>query len=214
MKNKSLKGFSFFELLVTISILLILIISSFLIIPTQIIKAKDARIKADLHQIYMSLEDYYDSENSFPQTFPDCNQPLIKDGHVYIPNIPCNPFDKSNYLYTSGSDTFGKWFKVYAKLKNTKDNIISLIGCSDGCGPNCEYNYGVSSTNTIIDRCIKPTPPPIKYACSPGNNSCDEYDDPVLSQCPKVYENDSTCKNECNVPANRCKNASGKHKPE
>ena len=211
MKSKRLiKGFSLVELLVAISIILILVISSFLVIPRQIIKAKDARIKANLHQIYMALEDYYDSQNNFPVTVPDCNQPLIKDGHIYLPNIPCDPFDKSNYLYTSGSDGSGNWFKIYAKLRNFQDSIISLVGCSNGCGPNCEYNYGVSSTNTLIDRCI---PPPIQFACSPGGGStgtCEQYDDPALSQCPKVYVDDSTCNNECSTPANRCKNNSGK----
>lgn len=210
MKIKRLKGFSFFELLIVISLILILVITSVIIIPTQIIKAKDAKIKAHLHQIYMSLEDYYDSNNSFPDSFPNCGQPLINNGHIYMPSIPCDPFNNSNYFYQSGSDTYGKWFKVYAKLRNLQDSIISLVGCSNGCGPNCEYNYGVSSTNTLIDRC---SPPPIQFACSPGGGStgtCEQYDDPVLSQCPKVYVNDSTCNNECSVPSNRCKNNSGK----
>jgi type II secretory pathway pseudopilin PulG len=213
VKTKQLKGFSLQEILVIISILLVLFISSVILIPKQIVKAKDAKIKTNLHQIYMALEDFYDSNNNFPETFPDCSQPLIENGHIFIPNIPCDPFDNSNYLYTSGSDDFGNWFKVYAKLRNLDDNIISLVGCEFGCGPNCEYNYGVSSTNTLIDRCPDPDPATL-YACSPGVNKCEEYDDPDLSECPKVYPDDPTCNNECLNEEYRCKNASGKHQPE
>lgn len=216
MKKKHFSGFSLTEILISAAVILALAIFSLLFIPKQITKAKDARIKTNLHQIYMALEDYYDSSSSFPESLPTCGEPLINNGHVYLPSIPCSPFDNSNYFYQSGSDNAGKWFKIYSKLGNSDDNIIVLVGCSQGCGPECQYNYGASSTNTSLDRCLTPTPTqtPIKYACSPGNNKCDQYDDPVMSQCPKVYENDPTCNNECSIPANRCKNASGKHKPE
>lgn len=222
MKRKFIKGLTLLELLIVISLIGVLIFSSVIFVPTQIKKAKDAKIKTHIHQIKMGLEDYYDSNNEFPETLPECGQPLVEDGKFYIPNIPCDPFDNSNYFYETMIDESGNWFKIYAKLRNIKDPIIEFNGCLFGCGPNCEYNYGASSTNTLIDKCPDPNPTPtgtpgpipIKYACSPGNNRCDQYDDPFLSQCPKVYENDPTCNNECSVPANRCKNASGKYVPE
>lgn len=224
MKTKHLKGFSLFEILITITVLLILVIVSFIVIPKQIIKAKDAKIKTNLQQISLALADYYDSENNFPATLPECNQSLVVEGRNYLSNIPCDPFNASSYLYISGSDKSGKWFKLYAKLRNLQDKNIELAGCTYGCGPNCEYNYGVSSSNTLIDRCAgppptptaipTPTPTPIKYACSPGANHCDQYDDPIISECPKIYNYDPTCKNECSIKANRCLNSAGKHKPE
>lgn len=226
MKTKQLKGFSLFELLTSIAVLLVLIISSLIFIPKQIVKAKDAKTKTNLQQISTALADYYDSKNNFPATLPDCNQPLTVDGKNYIPNIPCDPFDASSYLYIYGSDNSGKWFKLYAKLRNPQDKNIELAGCTYGCGPNCEYNYGISSSNTLIDRCAGPTPTlvptsiptatptPVRYACSPGANHCDQYDNPVLSECPKVYNYDPTCRNECSIKANRCLNSAGKHKPE
>ena len=217
MAQKKSKGFSLLEILISIAVVLILLILSAVLVPSQITKAKDARIKRDLHYIYLYLEDFYDSQNKFPDSLPSCDQPLIYNDHVYIPNIPCDPFDKSSYLYQSGSDAYGKWFKLYANLRNKSDRIISLVGCSKGCGPQCKYNYGVTSTNITIDRCSTPTPTPtpIKYACSPGGVAkCEQYDNPTLSQCPKVYENDPTCQKACSVASNRCKNASGKHKPD
>lgn len=209
MKTKRLKGFSLFEILIAISIILVLVITSVIFIPKQIIKAKDARTKANLHQIYMGLEDYYDSNGKFPKSLPDCNQPLIEDGHVYIPNIPCDPFDGSSYHYATSNGNTGEWFRLYANLRNLQDPIISLVGCAGGCGVDCQYNYGVSSTNTLIRRC--------SYVCAPGGGktgTCEKYNDPSLSICPKYYWNDSTCNNECSVPSNKCQNASGKYKPE
>lgn len=209
MKKKS--GFSLFEILITVSIITLSILLSVIFVPKQIIKAKDSKIKADLHQIYLALEDYYDTYKEFPKVITDCNQPLIKDDHIFLLNIPCDPFNKQNYTYLSNSN----WFKIYANLKNTQDTIISLIGCTNGCGPECQYNYGVASTNISLDKC--PGPTPIIFACSPGGGDighCEQYDDPVLSQCPKIYPDDEICNNECNTPTNRCKNASGKHQPE
>lgn len=209
VKTKRLKGFSLFELLTIIAVILVLIITSFIFIPKQIIKAKDAKTKTNLHQIYMALEDYYDSNNEFPRSLPDCNQPLVKDGHVYIANIPCDPFDNSNYGYTTSRGDSGNWFRVYANLRNKEDQIISLVGCNGGCGPDCQYNYGLSSSNTLLKRC--------SYVCAPGGGKtgeCLKFDDASLSKCPKLYGNDPTCKNECSVAANRCENSSGKQKPE
>lgn len=206
MKFKQLKGFSLFELLTIIAILLVLFITSFIFVPKQIIKAKDAKIKADLHDIYMGLEDYYDSNGEFPRSLPDCNQPLSKDGHVYITNIPCNPFDGSSYYYTTVHGSSGEMFRVYANLRNQQDINISLVGCSGGCGPDCKYNYGVSSTNTLLTRC--------SYVCSPGG-VCELFQDATRSQCPKFYNKDPTCNNECSKKSEyKCKDSSGKQKPE
>lgn len=187
-------------------------ISSFLFVPALIVKARDSKTKANLYKTYLALEDYYDSYESFPETLPDCGSPLVKDNNTFLSNVPCDPFDGSDYLYQSNTnESNGKWFKLYTKLRNLDDPIIVLTGCSNGCGPDCEYNYGIASSNIHIDKCHIPI-----YACSPGGNNdghCDEYDDPEGSECPKTYINDPTCKGECSERENRCKNASGKSNP-
>lgn len=191
-----------------------MIVSSFLLLPPLIVKAKDSKTKANLYKIYLALEDYYDSNGSFPKTLPDCDSPLTLNSNIFLNNIPCDPFDDSNYLYESNlNQSNGDWFKLYAKLRNLDDPIIVLTGCLNGCGPECEYNYGIASSNMNIDKCHIPI-----YACSPGSSGgegrCEEFDNPEISECPKIYTNDPTCKDECSEIENRCKNAAGKHQPD
>ena len=192
MKRKFFRGLTLLEILIAISLIGILIFSSVIFVPTQIKKAKDAKIKAHLHQIKMGLEDYYDSNSEYPKTLPDCNQSLVKDGKFYIPNIPCNPYDGSSYVYRRNQGESEDWFKLYALLGNENDSNISLVGCDGGCGPDCQYNYGVSSINVLITRC--------SYVCAPGGGRtgvCERYENPDISFCPVLYGKDSTCKNEC-----------------
>ena len=109
-----------------------------------------------------------------------------------------------------------------------------MTGCENGCGPNCAYNFGVSSSNVSLDYCeppitpnptvvppsptsLTPSPTPILYVCGPASGpnpegQCESYVIPTLSECPKIYPDDSTCQYECYIKANRCKNAKGKFK--
>ncbi len=64
---------------------------------------------------------------------------------------------------------------------------------------------------------VVPTPAYFRYVCAPGGGqigSCEIFDDPDRSLCPFVFPNDETCQNTCEDKNNRCKNASGKYKPE
>ncbi len=201
------KGFSLVEIMITISVLSILITTSFLIIPSLINKANDARRKADLQKIKIYLESYYNDAKQYPRILPDCSQPFMYKDSTILQSFPCDPVSKEPYYYQiKGGEP--QSYRVYALLENTQDISISNLGCLGGCGPDCSYNYGVSSTNVGLVRC--------SYVCAPGGGktgSCELFNDPSISLCPKEYYKDSTCNNECAVSKNRCKNASGKHIP-
>lgn len=211
-KTAKTRGISLFEILIIIAILASLTTLSFLSVPAQLARARDAKRKSDLLKIRTALITYHTVKDSFPQNLPECNHPFSLGSSQLLSSFPCDPKTKAPYFYQKATD----WFKLYTSLENTQDPIIETIGCDYGCGPEpeCQYNYGTSSTNTFIDRCI---PPEIIYACSPGGGAeghCDQYDDPEKSECPLIFINDPTCEDQCSDPANRCKNASGKHIPE
>lgn len=214
LKSKQKKnhpsGFSLFEILIFVIVWSLLATTSYLVIPPILVKVRDAQRKSHLRKISQALEQYYESKKEFPDTLPDCGQPLSLTSTTVLSSIPCDPASKESYLYQKTNSSY----RLYANLENDQDSIISTIKCHFGCGPNCSYNYGVSSTNILLENCL---PDPIIYACSPGGGTigiCDQYDNPQLSDCPFTYPDDPTCNGDCGDPKKRCKNASGKHVPE
>jgi len=187
--------------------LAILIIISYLSTPILIKKANDSRRKADLAKLKTYLESYFNDAGNYPKTLPECGQPLIFKESVILQSFPCDPFTKEPYVYQiKGGEP--ESYRLYALLENLNDDGIKQVGCLGGCGPDCNYNYGISSTNVNLIRC--------SYVCAPGGGktgSCELYNDPSISLCPKEYGKDSTCNNECDKATNRCKNASGKNIP-
>ncbi len=218
-----MKGLTLIEIVIVVAILGVLYL---LITPTVVIqleKARDARRKIDFNVIQKSLEQYYDSAGCYPSNLPTCDQNLALGSTTYLAGVPCDPKNHTAYAYVTNGTTCAPSFILYTNLERTDDISIDLAGCHYGCGPGCQYNFGISSPNTAVARCgptptpvptAIPTPTPLLYACSPGINHCDQYDDPALSQCPKVFPNDPTCQNTCGDPHNRCRNSAGKHIPQ
>ena len=210
--NKRSFGFSLFEILAAVLVLSLMIFSSYIFIPPKFAQSRDARRKSDLNRIKKALMEYYDVSGTFPETMNNCNLPLIVDKAVVLDRIPCDPSKKTPYFIEINLSE--NWFKAYTNLENLKDSDIIYFRCQQGCGPECAYNYGVSSPNTKIDTCM---PPPLLYACSPGGGGegdCEQYDNPYLSECPQVFMEDPTCQNLCGDNRFRCKDSSGKHVPE
>ena len=205
---KTVQGFTLVELLIVIFVLALLTTFSSLIIPTSLKKARDARRKADLEKIFVALNDYHSDKNCFPDTLPDCGQNLGPDNSPYLKNFPCSPKGES-YAYQTDEERCHQWFKILTKLEYLADFGINKVGCQNGCGPECQYNYGLSSTNIRLNQgCV------IYYACLP-DGSCAAFEDPEKSRCPRSFENDPTCGGEgsCELKDNRCHDASGKKVP-
>jgi len=206
-KRKS-KGFTLFELLLVVTILGLIAIFILIIAPTQISKARDARRKVDLEKIKVSLYDYYFDKECFPQELPACDQSLKLGDVIYLEKFPCD-LKNDNYVYQIEESECPQWFKILTNLENNQDASIIKVGCQDGCGPECQYNYGLASSNIhLYDQCRIN----IYYACSPGGR-CIEYENPTISDCPQVFNNDSSCQNICSDKDNRCDNEKGKRVP-
>lgn len=206
-RKKNPRGFTLFELLIIITLLGVLAFFVSIIVPNQIKKARDARRKADLEKIKIVLYDYFFDNDCFPKALPNCQEDLKSDDKVYLNNFSCDP-KGVNYAYQVEGASCSQWFKILTNLENLQDSGIDKVGCRSGCGPGCKYNYGLSSTNIRLnDGCIA------YYACTPSG-SCVEFEDPVASRCPRVFENDSTCQNTCSEKGNRCHDERGKKVPE
>ncbi len=231
---KKIKGLSLIEILIVVFIIGIL--SLFITPPiiTQLKKARDGKRKVDINLIQKGLEEYYDSTNCYPERLPECAKPLIIGVTNILAGIPCDPKNNSFYPYITTGENCSPYFKLYAKLERSEDPNIYMTGCENGCGPNCAYNFGVSSSNVSLDYCeapispsptnppalptsLTPSPTPIQYVCGPAagpnpEGNCESYVIPTLSECPKIYPNDPTCQYECYIKANRCRNSKGKFK--
>ncbi|KKT39356.1 MAG: hypothetical protein UW26_C0003G0002 [Candidatus Collierbacteria bacterium GW2011_GWF1_44_12] len=192
------------EVILVIALMAILGVTLSLDFSGYIDRSYDGVRKTDLHKMQVLLESYYDRKGSYPAELPDCGQPLPYLSWVLGNKMPCDPQTKEPYFYqVNGS--YPESYKVYINLMNEKDASVERVGCSGGCGPDCAYNYGVSSPNVGLTRC--------SYVCAPGggqSGSCELYVNTESSECPVLYGGDITCRGECNDPSNRCKNASGK----
>ncbi len=231
---KKIKGLSLIEILVVIAIIGFLMLLATPSILAQLQKARDGKRKLDINLIQKGLEEYYDSTNCYPERLPECSKPLIVGATNILNGIPCDPQNKLFYPYITTGENCSPYFKLYAKLERSSDPNILMVGCENGCGPNCAYNFGVSSSNVSLDFCeppitpnptevppsptsLTPSPTPILYVCGPASGPfpdgrCESFVIPTLSECPKIYPNDPTCQSECYLKDNRCKNAKGKFK--
>ncbi len=170
-------------------------------------KARDGKRKAELEKIKTALYDYFFDAGCFPGDLPECGEKLELGNMIYLPNFPCDP-KRSGYGYQTEDDDCSQWFKVLANLENFQDSGIEKAGCQSGCGSDCEYNYGVSSSNIRInDGCV------VYYACTPSGE-CAEFEDPFISECPRIFENDPTCEEACDEKENRCHDQRGKRIPD
>ncbi len=201
------EGFALIEVLIVIALLALITALSGIVVPKYINKAFDARRKTDLYKLRNYLEVYFDNAGDYPKKLPDCGQPFMYNNLTILNAMFCDPVTRKPYAYQIKGDNWQS-YRLYTTLSDKQDISISDVGCLGGCGPDCAYNYGVSSPNIGLIKC--------SYVCAPGGGStgvCELYQNPDISLCPRLYGQDSTCKNECKSPKNKCQNASGKHVP-
>ena len=226
-KNKKIiLGFTLVEILVVLTLIAGVSVFSAVQVPIQLQKSRDAVRKGGLDTMKKAIDEYYQDANCYPQTVPTCTNSLILGSLVINDNLPCDPKTALSYTYVPEISECPKWFQLYANLEYTQDKIIDKIGCRYGCGPDCQFNYGVSSPNQNLNPFCQaeiPTSPPesspdpspspqpeqLQYVCSPSG-VCEVYANPELSGCPDVYLNDPLCQDACPIRENRCHDARGK----
>lgn len=200
LKNKC-AGLSLTEILIAVAIVAILFIMVLYGFKpaTQLAKARDSRKKADLVKIKNLMEDYYNDHNCYPENLSN----LASEN--YIDKVPTDP-SGNEYVYNHDCQTY----RIYSKLEYEQDPDIAAVGCSDGCGPgggteggNCDYNFGVSSSNVGLESCgIDEGCLGAWWSCN-GGGICQNVQGSGLSCDPK-FCNDSNCQGLCSGGADYC----------
>jgi prepilin-type N-terminal cleavage/methylation domain-containing protein len=153
---KAKKGFTLIELLVVIAIIALLSSVVLAALSTARMKARDARRIADLEQIKIALELYYDAKGYYPQAGCgwDCNGYrysfdaswpfLASDTAPYIPKLPVDPINTACAVWTAsnclsyeygnvGRTTNPATYDLFARL----EVATNPLAC-----PNTTYTYG------------------------------------------------------------------------
>lgn len=203
------------ELMIVVVIIVILLLLVMMNLKTQLMRARDARRKADLNRLQKVYEEYFNDKQCYPfiEALENCGS---GDLEPYIKKIPCDPISKDPYLYVYGSPSLCTGYRVCAKLEDKTDPDIARVGCdADGCGFAPGYNYCLSTglpsyapgftPGSGMGWTPTPTPTPSyagDYACTPGGQ-CNSYDNPAWHGCPVAFA-ESDCQEVCGNPANRC----------
>ncbi len=106
--RRNRRGFTLIELMVVISIISLLSSIVLASVKTVRMKARDARRKEDLHNIYTALHLYYDEKGYLPHTFNNSNDESL-DG-----DSDCGTWDYSNDQENNGiNDPWLKFLEPY-----------------------------------------------------------------------------------------------------
>ncbi len=170
------RGVTLIEILVVLVVLGLLSIFSVVFGPVQLQKARDAIRKGQIDRIKKTIEEYQQDDECYPQTIPSCKNPFLNGNLNLLDKIPCDPKNNLSYTYVPEISDCPKSYQLYANLEYSSDKIIDKIGCRNGCGPECQFNYGVSSSNEKLNPFCQenvvaaPTQDRLQYVCSPSGS--------------------------------------------
>lgn len=127
------KGFTLIELLVVIAIIGILSAVVLASVGSARDQGYDSRRTADLRQIQLALELYYDANEEYPTALSD-----LTSGD-YIASVPTDPEGGSSYTYQPDSAQEDYVLKAtisdsdHTALQNDVDGSISIGGSTIDC---------------------------------------------------------------------------------
>lgn len=111
------RGFTLIELLVVIAIIGILSSIVLASLNTARLKSRDARRVADLKQLQLALQLFYDANSSYPTTTT-----MTGLTPTYIPTIPTDPVGQTAYVYDPLPTAGGASASSYHLAANLEDS--------------------------------------------------------------------------------------------
>ncbi len=147
-----LRGFTLIELLVVIAIIGILSSIVLASLNSARLKSRDARRVADIKQVQLALQLYYDANSAYPAA-------LSSLAPTYIATIPRDPVDPTNNPYPYDQLTTGSSYHIGANLEDsanaalqsdldtaadtgTVDSGLDAAGCTTGVTTRYCYDVG------------------------------------------------------------------------
>lgn len=166
MTKSKKQGFTLIELLVVIAIIGILSSVVLASLNSARQKARDARRIADVKQLQLALELYFDSCRAYPATLAagsvtGCNDGLVSNG--YISAIPKDPSTSNPYAYfgLAPSGTACSSYHLLATLENVAAGVGALASDVDAapvatCTGSATPDITGADTGTVGPYDVKP----------------------------------------------------------
>jgi type II secretory pathway pseudopilin PulG len=151
---KKRAGFTLFELIIAMSILIFLLLVGITSWKGQISRAYDARRKGDLSKLKAVLEHYANDHDCYPPAnMMTCDSTIF--AHYDMPKVICNPEGHTAYWYEPvDPSNLCAGYRLYTHVVDPTDSDVAALGCNRplGCGVanHPELNYGVSSGVNVI----------------------------------------------------------------
>lgn len=142
-KKKNL-GFTLLEVVIVLTVVVMLAVSVLWSFQKQRSRGVDGRRKADLKNLQVILEDYFNDKGCYPTSAEMSCDPGTSL-QPYITKLPCEPGTKNSYFYEPGPGSCPLWYNLYTNVEDTTDQTIGRNCCAGSCGPNLAYNWKVSS---------------------------------------------------------------------
>lgn len=150
MFKNSARGFTLIELLVVIAIIGILSSVVLASLNDARQKSRDAKRIADIKQLQLALELFYDSNGSYPST----TAPLSAGGYIAV--IPSDPVGQVAYSYAGlGSGASCTDYHLGATLEQTNHQALNADADDGGAGTACTGSAAdFAGTDPLYD--VKP----------------------------------------------------------
>lgn len=154
IKKGKRSGFTLIELLVVIAIIGLLATIVLVSLNTARVKARDTKRVADLKQIQLAFEMYYDANKNYGPSKNGCvdfNDTEASAGYLksVMPTLPVDPINDNTYKYqfAVANNTNEINYLVKATIENSSNNPIQS-GSSpsvNGCTATAPGEYWVTS---------------------------------------------------------------------
>ncbi|MBI5045968.1 MAG: type II secretion system protein [Candidatus Niyogibacteria bacterium] len=150
MKNTK-KGFTLIELLVVIAIIGILASVVLASLNSARKKGRDARRVADIKQVQLALELYFDAMKNYPQALGGTGN-LVP---AYLPAEPKDPLTGASYNYAVNAASAASTYHLGATLEESTNPALSsdrdctslAAGCFAGAATSGGFNGAGAGTN-------------------------------------------------------------------